>query len=281
MSASFYAPDLHIHSTASDGAYAPRRLVRLAKDAGIDFLSLTDHDTLDGLEAAEKACKELGIGFLPGVEISATGEAEVHVLGYGVSPENEQLQTFLQDMKRERIRRFEQMNALLIEQGIHLPAQEILDQAGASIGRGHLARALLQHGSVNTIQEAFDKYLGPGCLAYVPRIKRTVVSVLQLLREMNAVPVIAHPMLLHWEMDELASVLDSWQEAGLMGLEVYHPGNWGCYDELEQMARSRGLLVTGGSDFHDDRGHHGILGEMLPEWVTARADTEKLLEAIY
>lgn len=271
-------PDLHIHTTASDGIRSPSRIVSMAKEKGLNCIAITDHDTFSGLLEAEKAVHEQGMILVPGVEISTGGAEEIHILGLGVKPERDKLQAMLDRMTVERFRRFRTMGERLHRIfGMDLNMDRIIETAGDSIGRPHLARAMIEKGYVKTVAEAFEKYISRGKPAYVPREKLAPTEAITMLKESGAVPVVAHPMLIKWPMEKFLSILDEWQKAGLMGMEVYHPSNRGHYAELNRIARERGLLVTGGSDYHDDESAHGQLGETVSEWPTHDEDAKKLL----
>lgn len=272
-------PDLHLHTTASDGIYAPAQVAYLAQKADITFFSVTDHDTVDGIPEASKAANERGIAFVPGVEISTEGDAEVHVLGYGVDAQSPRLAAFFQQMAQERVDRARKMARKLDVLGHPVDIEEIIAKAGSSVGRPHLARALMQDGVVGSVQEAFEKYLGSRCPAYVPRERLAASEAIALLRREGAVPVLAHPALIPWPMERLLPLIKAWQEAGLMGIEVYHPANSAIYPSLDRLARQRGLLVTGGSDFHDGVGH-GQIGETITAWPTACEDAWALYSAV-
>lgn len=274
-------PDLHMHSTASDGIYTPTQLVHFAHKADITFCALTDHDTVDGIPEAAAAARERGMAFVSGVELSAEGEAEVHILGYGVRPESPTLGRFFADLAQERIQRFRRMAEKLQAQGMRLEAEALIAQGGASVGRVHLARALMQAGYVQSVQEAFSRYLGKNCAAYVPRAPMAATKAIAFLRQEGAVPVLAHPGLLKWPAERFLPLLSVWQDAGLQGLEVYHPANARQYAWYDRLARSRGLLVTGGSDYHDGGASHGQLGETISAWPSACADAWALFDAVH
>ncbi len=272
--------DLHVHTTASDGAYAPAEVVRMAHTLGITHLAITDHDTMGGLAAARDTAASLGITLLNGVEISAGGDSEVHVLGYGVQESCEELKTLFARMHDERIERARRMARRLHRLGMPVDIESILQNAKGSVGRPHLARALLAKGFVQSVQEAFEKYIGEGCPAYVPREELAVTEVIALLRRSHAVPVLAHPLLLHWPQEQLLPCLTAWQRAGLMGLEVYHPCQAQEYEKWLTLAKERSLMVTGGSDFHDNDPRHGGLGETATAWKNSTQDITFLLNAM-
>lgn len=273
-------PDFHLHTTASDGIYAPAQVMRLARQAGVTMAAVTDHDTLDGLDQAAQAAQELHIAFLPGVEISTEGDAEVHILGYGVDPQNLHLRAFFEQQGQERIERARKMGQKLAALGYPVDTEEILRSAGSSVGRPHLARALVAAGAVSSVQEAFERFLGSRCPAYVPRERLAASEAISLLRKEGAVPVLAHPALIPWPVERLLPLLKAWQDAGLMGMEVYHPANRSAYASWERLARERSMLVTGGSDFHDGTSH-GILGETIQEWPSAQEDGQALWNTVF
>ncbi|MBQ8536073.1 MAG: hypothetical protein IJ461_01530 [Clostridia bacterium] len=269
--------DLHVHSTASDGLFSPAQLFEMGREAGLAFMALTDHDTLEGLSAwpADAA----GPRLIPGVEISCTLSCDIHLLAYGVSPRMTELNAFLSRMRQERAERFEIMVDKLNQQGLCIALNQIPLPPSGSVGRAHLARALFESGQVSSLQEAFNRYLAPGRPAYVPRPKRSPKEVICLLRELGAVPVIAHPGLYGFEEAAFYSLLVEWKQAGLMGLEVYHSANRPP-QPYEAMARSLQLLVTGGSDFHGMDGSHSPLGSQCALWSAAHEDLHALLAAL-
>ena len=272
-------PDLHMHTTASDGTFPPSALAQLLQRADVTCFAVTDHDTVAGLKEAADAAYDRGLAFIPGVEISTEGDAEVHILGYGVREEDEVLCGFLDKMHGERRQRIRKMGEKLQQLGFSLPVEEILSANPQSVGRPHLARAMMERGYVKSVPEAFERYLGKGKAGYVPREKRSASQAIAMLKSRGAVPVLAHPGLLKWPREKLLPMISAWQDAGLMGIEVYHPGNQGAYYQWERLARERGLMVTGGSDFHDFSGHHGHPGETLSDWHSALADAWALFRA--
>lgn len=274
-------PDLHLHTTASDGIWDSSQLARLLQRADVTLFSVTDHDTLAGLPLAADAAYDRGLAFIPGVEISTEGDDEVHVLGYGVRPDDPVLSAKLAQAVQDRHDRILHMLEKLEELGLPVDAETLLSQAGDSMGRPLLGRAMMEKGYVQSVQEAFDRYLNKGSPAYLPRPTMTAAEAVVLLRERGAIPVLAHPGLIHWPMDKLLSKLREWQDAGLRGIEVYHPANRGHYAYWDDYARKNGLLVTGGSDYHDGApGHgHGQLGETAAEWPHACDDAWTLYRA--
>ncbi|OLC60205.1 MAG: hypothetical protein AUH89_04600, partial [Ktedonobacter sp. 13_1_40CM_4_52_4] len=253
--------DLHTHSTASDGVYAPAELLQHAKDVGLRVLALTDHDNTGGLQEAAQAAAKLDIDFIPGIEINTdvTG-GEVHVLGYFPEYERPAFQAVLKVLRDARERRGQRMVELLNEQGISISWERVREIAQGSVGRPHVAEALLEEGYVQSIGEAFDTYIGRGSYAYVPRYKLAPEDAVRLIASANGLPVIAHPLALPG-LDELRNRLPGLCKAGMVGLETYY-GPYNSEEEqvLRALADAYRLIPTGGSDFHGPGIHPTPLG---------------------
>ena len=244
-------PDLHVHTDASDGQFSPAQVIALAREKGISLLAITDHDTLDGLLKVREQAALAGMNVLPGVEISAGGANEVHILGYGIHEGMKRLHALLQDMRKEREERVRKMIEKLRTLGMPIDVSEIASPQADSLGRAHIGRALVKKGLADSLYDAFEKYLSPGRPGFEPRPKRKVSQVVRLLREEGAVPVIAHPGLLKMDPEDVRLLLHEWKDEGLMGLEAYHPAHLPAMTRVwDDLARTSGLLVTGGSDFH-------------------------------
>lgn len=253
--------DLHAHTTASDGTFHPRELVALAKQNGLHAVAVTDHDTTGGLQEAQAAGRELGVEVVPGIEISTEFEGkEVHVLGYYYDPDNQELQELTQAMRDDRLHRMDKMIAKLHAAGVDITRDEVVTEAqGGAIGRPHIARVLMRKGYVESIPEAFDKYLATGRPGYVDRMKITPSEAVQLIKRAGGVPVVAHPGLV--DKDHL---FDELVPLGLAGLEAHHPDHpQEKRHHYEALAKHHGLIVTGGSDFHGAGAEHrGDLGSV-------------------
>lgn len=248
--------ELHCHSTASDGRLAPAELIKLADQRDIGVLALTDHDTIAGHDEAARAAESLGIRFIPGIEISALSDEgkEVHMLGYGVRPSDETTRNTLLGLRDVRVSRARAMLAKLDMLGIHIAFERVQAMAGdGMIGRPHVARALLEAGAVQTIQEAFDRFLAEGEAAFVPHDGLTPEQAVALIHTAHGAAVMAHPMLYRGKLDLL---LASLFEAGVDGLEAIYPMHTPQQtQDLQRIATNHELLVTGGSDFH------GVVGD--------------------
>jgi predicted metal-dependent phosphoesterase TrpH len=246
--------DLHTHSTASDGSYSPRELVRLAKEAGLKAVALTDHDTTDGLTEAVAAGEALGVEVVPGVEISAKhGGNTMHILGYFLDFHSGELAERLGVLKQARKDRNPQIIAKLNVLGIPVTMEQVERiSGGGQVGRPHIARALLESGFVTTVQQAFDIYLKSGGKAYVSKFRFPPDEALDMIRQAKGVPVLAHPFTLEMgSPPALKELLRNLQDLGLAGIEVYYADHTPEQEALYlKLARELGLLVTGGSDFH-------------------------------
>lgn len=238
--------DLHLHSSASDGLFTPRQVLEITASAGLSAVGLTDHDTVSGLDEAEEAAVDLGLELVPGVEISIyENNREIHLLGY--YPQNlNDLSSALEDIRCKRFRRMELIVNNLKTLGIKIEAEEVLAEAGdAAPGRLHLARLLLKKKYVHTINEAFMIYLNRGKPAFVSRESMSAAEVLDLLHQVGAVSVFAHPG------NAGKEVLEELLEAGLQGIEAYHPDHSkGLIRYYREYAAAKKLFITGGSDFH-------------------------------
>ena len=253
--------DLHTHSTASDGIYSPTELLHRAKDSGLRVLALTDHDSTGGLDEAAEVAGKLDIDFIPGVEINTDVTAgEVHILGYFLEYERPAFQAVLKVLRDARERRGQRMVELLNEEGIAISWERVRDIAQGSVGRPHVAQALLEAGYVQSIGEAFDTYIGKGRYAYVPRYRLSPEHAVRLITSANGLPVIAHPIELPG-LDELRNWLPGLCEAGMVGLETYYgPYTPADEQELRALAGEYHLIPTGGSDFHGPGIHPTPLG---------------------
>ena len=243
--------DLHLHSRHSDGADAPASLVEEAAKEGLEVISLTDHDTLGGVEETQRAGLRLGVRVITGVELSAEFRGhEVHLLAYGFDPGSEDLRRVLGQSRQEREQRAERMVQRLNELGIPLSMQRLRETAGgASLGRPHLAEALLRTRVVDNIQQAFDRYLNPGRPAFVPREHRSLPSAKSAVQDAGGVLVLAHPHL-NLSSANIRALVDE----GIDGLETSHPRLKPSQSrELASLAQEVGILATGGSDFHGER----------------------------
>lgn len=255
--------DLHMHSTASDGALPVEELMKLAANTGLKTIALTDHDTTAALDTAISLGRELGMEVIPGIELSADYKGEeVHILGYFINYKNEKFQQELEKFRDTRLGRAEAMVKRLNELGMNITYERVQEIAnGAAPQRPHIAEALKEAGYVSTVAEAFDKYIGNNGPAYVDRPRIGTVESVQLIQSVGGLAVIAHPTY----VKTLDVVLPPMVEAGLTGIETHY----GHYDEatvneLLQLAVKYNLVPTGGSDYHGRAdGGQVFLGEHI------------------
>lgn len=283
--------DLHAHTTVSDGGDAPAELVAKAAAAGLSALAVTDHDNDSGCDEAVAAGLRLGVEVIRAVEISCDVDdleqrgfkprrrPTMHLLGYFIPEGDNPLSRALAELQQQRANRNRLIVERLNELGIPLTFEEVEAEAGgpgSQIGRPHFAAVLVRRGAVPDYQTAFDRYLAKGAQAYVGRKLYSPAQAVALMLSAGVVPVLAHPLTLHLDDGELEVFVDALVEAGLMGVEGYH-GDWSLEDQagVRALAAARGLIVSGGSDYHGDMrpdrslpgGRHGVLvpDEVLDE----------------
>ncbi len=248
--------DLHIHTTASDGLLSPQEVVGLAADGGLDVVAITDHDTVAGIASAIDAAAVSSLRLIPGIEVSSNDKgSEYHILGYFVDPYADSIQAYERRALGGRESRMEEMVKRLRRQGLLIEMADVLEAAGpdrSAIARPHLARALVLKGYANSVVDAFDRLIGDDHSAFVPTEIVTPEEAIRLILDAGGIPVWAHP-----PTEALMRLLPTFIGAGLEGLEVYRPHSTAAHiRKLERVATSAGLLMTGGSDWHDpDRGH--------------------------
>ena len=242
--------DLHIHSTASDGRLAPEDVVRKSAEGGLTVIAIADHDTVDGITPALVAAKAFPwLRVIPCVEISTdVPSGEVHMLGYFLDYTSQELQATLDRLRNSRRERGQGMVTKLGNLGIHIEWQRVQEIAGSgSIGRPHIAQAMLEKGYIASLKEAFTKYISRGGPAYVEREKMTPVEAVKLILQAKGLPVLAHP----FTINDLETLVVELKAAGLVGIEAYYNGY--TADEISRLvnlADKYGLIASGGSDYH-------------------------------
>ena len=260
--------DLHCHSTASDGLFAPRELVDAARRGGVDVLALTDHDELSGLAEARQACVDHGLRFINGVEISVTWEDEtIHIVGLGIDPENPQLLDGLQQVRGSRLGRAQAIAARFDSIGISGTLQGALSLAAnpAVISRAHFARHLVSAGHTRDADSAFKLYLGSGKPAYVPHHWSHLEHAVRWINGSGGVAVVAHPGRYRLSDQALRRFFGEFRDAGGRALEVvtgsHQPSQ---YATFARYARDFGLHGSRGSDFHGVGESRIGLGQLPP-----------------
>jgi 3',5'-nucleoside bisphosphate phosphatase len=249
------AYDLHTHSLCSDGTRAPAEVVTLAADVGLSGLALTDHDTCAGWDEARRAALAHDLEFVPGIELSAErGEQSVHLLGFWIDAGDAALAAECVRLRGERAERARAMIERLSRLGVTVDERRVRAIAGgAPIGRPHVAAALVEAGAVPDLDTAFDRYLADGGPAWVPKHALDPVDAVTLIRAAGGTAVLAHPAL-SAEGGLATALLDELAAAGLAGVEADHPHQEpAAVEHWRARAAERGLLVTGGSDFHGAR----------------------------
>lgn len=253
--------DLHMHTTYSDGAFSPTELVQKAKEVGLDVISITDHDSVNGLKEAIAVGKEIGIEVIPGLEISTDlDEKEIHLLAYFIDIDNDELQKYLSFFRDERLHRAKRIVQKLRNLGLSITIDDVIDHAqNSAIGRPHIAYAMVNLGLISNYYEAFEKYIGDYGPAFERKIHVSPQSATKLISDAGGLSFIAHP----GYMKE--SILTDLIKAGIDGIEVIHPSH-----SENQINFYRGivnqycLLEAGGSDFHGGKKEDGnSLGKYL------------------
>ncbi len=246
--------DLHAHSTCSDGTDPPERIPELAAAAGCSAVALTDHDTLAGIGRARSRADTLGVELVAGCEVSCRyREASAHVLVYFVEDGPGPLQEELARLREDRVARNRRLATRLGELGITISYEEIVAESGGeeSAGRPHVAALLVRHGLAESVPDAFERWLGEGRPAYVPKARVSPAEIAAAARGSGGVAVLAHPLTLGLDLPGLDDVAAELVGAGFAGMEAYYarytPEQRAA---LVTVARRSGLVPTGGSDYH-------------------------------
>jgi predicted metal-dependent phosphoesterase TrpH len=265
--------DLHIHSSYSDGTLSPGEIVALAAVNGVKYIAITDHDEVAGVGEAMEAGALCGVEVIPGVEINTDyGRQEVHILGYGFPVDSPIMLAGVAERKEARIVRIKKMVERLGQIGKPVELDRVLAIAGhGSAGRPHLAKALFEAGQVRSYNEAFDKYIGYGCPAYIPRTVFTAEDAIKLIHAAGGVAVLAHP----GKLSDPHRLIMTLLNAGLDGIEAFHFDHSikEC-NKMLKVAKRHGLICTGGSDYH------GSFGPRVSEIGSVAVPDDVAYEAI-
>lgn len=240
--------DLHLHTLFSDSTYTPAELIEEAKRVGLSCIAIVDHDTISGIAPALESAKSKDIEVLPGVELTVEYEdLEIHILGYLIDYKNKELIEKLDSLKRDRIERIYKMVDKLKGMGIRLKAETVFGLAKlGTVGRLHVARAMVKEGWVSSTFEAFRKYIGDKCPAYVLGFRLSPQEAINLIKIAGGIPVLAHPYIIN--QDDIVLKIINY---GIMGLEVYYPEHLPTMVNFYlNLAKKYNLLITGGSDCH-------------------------------
>ncbi len=254
--------DLHMHSTLSDGALSVPELIDLCRQQGLDSIAITDHDNIDSYEEGREYAEDAGLEFIPGVEISSYREgSDIHILGYFYDPTHLRLNQTLVELRSKRKQRAQMILQRLAQMGVEISYEKLLHRTGGSLGRAHIALALVEEEYVATFQEAFTRYLGntTEVMAGIESEKLSPAEAIALILEAGGIPVMAHPA--KTRRDDL---IEEMVDCGLKGIEIYSHGlSPTCFRKYKDLARRYGLVCCGGADFHmrreDDRNSPGSL----------------------
>ena len=243
--------DLHIHTYYSDSSLSPEQVVAEANDKGLSCIAITDHDIIDGVEPAMNAAKGLNLEIIPGIELSSEiNGKDVHILGYFMDACDKSFLSRIKIMQDKRMDRMRNIIKKLEPLGIDdILLEDVCAMTKSNcVGRPHLAKMLIEKGYCKNVKQVFNKYIGEGCPAYVPKYKQTPYEAIDLIRQCNGLAILAHPML-----TQVDSLILSLTEAGLDGLEVFYPNISNKVIEFyKKLANKYGILVTGGSDYHGE-----------------------------
>ncbi len=261
--------DLHIHSTASDGTLTPAQLVTLARERALGTIALTDHDSVEGVAPALQAAHAVTV--IPAVELSAESDGRsLHILGYFIDHEDPGLLEHLRTLRQTRLLRARELVRILGDAGFEISLDDVLSHGpGGSVGRAHVARALVDAGHVPTVSAAFDRLIGRGKPYYVPKPVATPEDVIATITGAGGIAVLAHPA-----VSAAEDLIEALVPAGLSGIEVFHAQ----HTEADRMrllclAEALNLAVTGGSDFHGpgegraQLGDGGMTDELLEAFI--------------
>jgi hypothetical protein len=266
--------DLHLHTTASDGRLTPCELVRRAAELQLDVIAITDHDSVEGIQPAlEEAKNYPRLTVIPGVEINTdVPKGEVHILGYFINYRDPEFNRALEELRNSRYERGRKMVARLCEMNIKVNWDRVVELAGnGSVGRPHVAQAMLEQGAVLSFKEAFDNYIGRNCPAYVERKKLTPAEAVKLVLDAEGLPFLAHPA----DIESLEQFVLKLKKAGIVGIEIYYNGyNSSTIAQLEKLAKRHELISSGGSDFH---GIDDSIGASMGSVDVPQDSVEKLI----
>lgn len=267
--------DLHIHTTASDGIYSPQEIISQAIDLGLSTIAITDHDTIGGI-ASIRHIRDPRLNIVAGIEFSSNclGE-EIHILGYLPNTDNPKLCEMVSRISYLRKERLLKMLSRLQDSGYPITIDDLNHATGSALswGRPHLAKILIEKGYFSTVSEVFDRLLSSRGSIFIPRTKPLYTEVIDLMKEIGGISILAHPGIIKDPCCIAAAI-----NAGINGIEVYHPkNNIACRKRLLTLAQKHGLLITGGSDFHGMKGRYP---ETLGQWTIDATYGDTLIKAL-
>lgn len=275
--------DLHIHTNYSDGVFSPDKIIDTAIDVGLNAIAITDHDNILAYDVAQNYIRDMQLGekieVIRGIEVNTVYNGyEVHILGYFFNPNNSDFQSMLKTQQQARIKQAKEILTLLNKkEGIKVKFEDLkkLVAEGGSIGRPHIAKAIVNAGGTNNVMDAYAKYINGDSPVFVQRKTVSPHDAVEIIYDAGGVPVIAHPH----DIDIAETLIKELMNYGLRGIEAYHRKHSpACVEYFSSMAENLGLIVTGGSDFHTPNIISGqiILGKnFVPEWVYDKLVKEK------
>lgn len=243
--------DLHIHTTFSDGTDTPKEVVEKASIMGLHTIAITDHDAIDGIEEALKCANNTTVEVIPGVELSSyVEERSFHILGLFIDWQNDWLKENLDFFKRQRKVRGERIVEKLQKLGVKISMKDVLSISGnGSVGRPHIAEALVKVGAVSSFDQSFEIYIGKNRPAYVPKYQLSPAQAAEIIHNAGGVAVLAHPLISAANEEQIVQIMSM----GMDGIEVYHPKHEDTrIEKLKRMAEENNWLITGGSDYHGE-----------------------------
>ncbi len=242
--------DLHMHSTASDGTDTPRAIITKCRKLGLKLSSITDHDTIDSQREATETARELKIRYLTGVEFSVRYTGELHILGYGIDTRNAELSDLMDELREARVNRVHEIIRAVQAQGMKIGFEDVARFAqGNTLGRPHVALALIEKGYASDMQDAFTRYLNEEGSCYVQRRKLNPQQAIEMIRKTGGLPVLAHPKFVR--TGNIEGVVKELKTLGLMGIEAYYPAHSNAdVERYVGIAERNALMVTCGSDYH-------------------------------
>lgn len=255
--------DLHVHSTCSDGTLTPTQLVTEALNAGLSVIALTDHDTVAGIDEIMKAAADTSLMVIPGIELSALAEGrEIHILGYHIDWHNGELLQRLEEAHRIRVERNVRMIQMLHDYGFDIDEEQIARRfPDTVVTRMHFARFLMEKGYIQTPQEAFQMYIGPGCPCYLEKREMAPERAIETIHLAGGTAVLAHPNLYKKNEEQQEVLLAQLKDYGLDGIETIYSMNTPEQEAMtRRLAKKFDLFMTGGSDFHGSNKPHIKIG---------------------
>lgn len=270
--------DLHMHSTASDGTDTPETLVDKCSKLGLQVFSITDHDTIDAQEEAIKLAKQKRRPYITGIEFSVRHDGELHILGYGVDVNNEAFKKEMESLKEFRVNRVYAIMEALEKIGIKISFEDVIKHTqGNTIGRPHIALALIEKGYAENLQDAFVKYLNEDGAAYVKRRKLNAAQAIELIESAGGIAVLAHPKFV--KTNDIESLVQELKSQGLKGIEAMYPAHSdGDVAKYCDIAKRNDLIVTSGSDYHGKMREYSAIASEKRTSPLLEKSVKKLME---